>query len=213
MTHFYAWVAVPMNSDHDFMKVQVDKALETFSEEYPKESYSTECSCDVLGRRERAFHMASLLCGDLYNSVSQALNCRKRDWLDDQAVDYRSWWTTFTDYYDYAPDGFSPECVACHGTGHYTITSNPDALYDWYAIGGRYEGLFPSQRNWAYGREIHGWTDHLPMPAFIVMGDRRVIRPRTEKTVSMTPLQWRNRVKAVVGTYRHLTFVIVDMHI
>jgi hypothetical protein len=52
------------------------------------------------------------------------------------------WWRAYlaaleADSYAEAPD---PDCDGCGGTGRLATTSNPEGKWDWYRVGGRYQG-------------------------------------------------------------------------
>lgn len=55
-----------------------------------------------------------------------------------------------------------PDCEFCGGTGRYRTTSNPNAKWDWYVVGGRFTGVLDGYdptadpENWETCRLCHG---------------------------------------------------------
>jgi hypothetical protein len=55
----------------------------------------------------------------------------------------QAWNETKRDYTENHPAFNQPDpgCETCDGSGHYTSTYNPQSKWDWYRVGGRFDGL------------------------------------------------------------------------
>jgi len=74
-----------------------------------------------------------------------------------------------------------PECSSCKGSGKYETDRNPDSKWDWYEVGGRWEGYL---------------SEGLP-PRYRVLGDPNImtgagvkLRLRTDKGFSTFAVLW-----------------------
>lgn len=170
MSHFAVVVLLPRLQAAE-INAEIDRLLEPYSEnldvpEYPKACYCVSHDAKMHGRK-----MAEKLVGswneqrDLFNATQagKALQARLRaaheasDWdLHDTVAEEaqkqfrafkaefdQSWETTKRDYTENHPQygKADPECEDCDGTGTYLSSYNPDSKWDWYRVGGRFDGL------------------------------------------------------------------------
>lgn len=129
MTHHRVIVLLPEDNFSEIWQgiVALDKALAPFSEELETTPHLIECPCVGFDAEMHGTRMAQRLVGSWsYLNEEQA----------------RLWDETRRDYREYHPlyGKPAPDCAHCHGTGWKETTANPDAKYDYFCIGGRWNG-------------------------------------------------------------------------
>ena len=128
------------------MDSAVAALLEPFDENTAVPAYATDCYC-----KGHLAQQAGRVAADQEIGPLHELN--ERYWALPEAdrpewEDYIAPYQTVADRVEQAhplyhqPD---PACDACHGTGNRLTTYNPDSQWDWWVIGGRWDGwLHPS---------------------------------------------------------------------
>jgi hypothetical protein len=170
MSHFPVVVSVP-RLPADEMNSKVDELLAPYDEnmdvpEYPRECYCISGEAKMHGRkmadklvgswgdRKETFRdlpdyvaaraeMATAAAAedwDTYHRISDEQDARWSAWNADFAQDYE---TTKREYTEgHALFGKAdPECDTCNGAGTYASEYNPASKWDWYRVGGRFDGL------------------------------------------------------------------------
>lgn len=147
MSHFVTTVLIPLSTPSEFVESAVAALLAPFDENIEVEEYPTDCYClDNIARR------AGMAAADKEIGIFSEL--RERYWALPETE--RPEWTAYIAPYEAAaarveqshplyqkPD---PDCEDCQGTGTRLTTYNPDSQWDWWVIGGRWEGWM-SQTN------------------------------------------------------------------
>lgn len=169
MSHFVVGVIVP-KMPHGEISSHIDTLLAPYSEHLEVEPYDKECWCVNSEARQYGTQMANQLVGNiqerrnLFSEMQIVIDLRKlqretllvKDWetyevyedqLNDQwkafNADYFKAWEETCDTYEQShPMHLKPnlQCESCNGTGVYESTYNPQSKWDWYRVGGRWDG-------------------------------------------------------------------------
>ena len=141
MSHFTTLVLVEKkNQTEEEILNEVEKLLEPFDENLEVDPYTTECACIGNKAYNEAFEYT--------NSVKHIDEYRKEYWQ--LPPEERPKWKDFISDFEQIleekmknhplyrkPD---PDCSRCNGTGKYETTYNPNSKWDWWEIGGRWDG-------------------------------------------------------------------------
>jgi hypothetical protein len=165
MSHFYVIAIVPDTENVDIKEFIEDK-MGRYCESREVEPYDEECGCVGSQAYSDAWKAADKKFGTMDDLRKRFVPIREKI-LTGLGVDpsmgmYDEGWTREIEkavnvawkehrkeHEDYEaevkanhpmngkPD---PKCDECHGTGVYQSTYNPDSQWDWYRIGGRWDG-------------------------------------------------------------------------
>ncbi len=162
MSHFVTTVLIPTSTPSEFVESTVASLLEPYDENIEVEEYPTDCFC-IGNLAQRAGRVAA----DKEIGVFSEL--RERYWALPETA--RPEWTAYIAPYEAAAarvehthplyQKADPDCEDCQGTGTRMTTSNPDSQWDWWTIGGRWEGWL-SQTNSAPVTELLQDDDKIP---------------------------------------------------
>mgnify|MGYP001311871751 CR=1 FL=1 len=142
----------------------LDSVMEPFSENKEMEPYKTKCHCSgrALGNaahdavQEKFGEISYEIRKEFYarEDVKTILNGRNVMQLPDEEEDQiDNLWEEHAklkereafekEFIASHPelDGPDPECDSCEGTGERETTYNPDSKWDWFVVGGRWDGL------------------------------------------------------------------------
>ena len=176
MSHFTIGAIVPRGLTDEEITDLIADNMERYSEHRSVEPYPRPCYCVGFKARIHGQKMASMLVGslnerrDLFSSIPfvQLKRAAQRDAVKDgdfavaaeleQSIETH--WKTFNadfwkmrdetqrDYEEYHPlyGKPNPDCEECDGTGIETVTYNPDSKWDWYRVGGRWDGALTENR-------------------------------------------------------------------
>lgn len=139
MSHFVTLVLVP--NDSLDVKGTVESLLAPYNEEIAVAPYKTDCWC-IGGIAHRAGTDAA------DRDVEDMDVLRTRYWAlpDAERPTWEAWihdWMAVADRVEQThplyqkPD---PQCEDCHGFGQRLTTYNPNSQWDWWTIGGRWDG-------------------------------------------------------------------------
>jgi hypothetical protein len=139
MSHFVTFVLVPKDS------LDVDEAVSTllapYDEAIPVAPYKTDCYCIDEIARQAGVEAADRAHGNMNDLRTRYWNLPK-----EKRPTWKAWtagWTVIADRVEQAhplyqkPD---PDCEECQGSGQRLTTYNPDSQWDWWVIGGRWNG-------------------------------------------------------------------------
>lgn len=149
MSHYVALVLVESQHQTDEeIQMRVADLLSAFDENTQVEPYERECDC-----------IGSLACYEAARAVEEAgeagrikpIDDLRREWAtlpEDQRTKDR--WQAMTHVAQRIYDDTvwqspnrnkpNPECTVCGGTGTHKSTYNPISKWDWWRIGGRWDG-------------------------------------------------------------------------
>ncbi len=139
MSHFVTLVLVPKDSLD--VKGAVESLLAPYDEEITVAPYETDCYCIGGIARHAGVQAADREVGDMND-----LRTRYWNLPEEGRPTWEAWtaaWTAAADRTEKAhplyqkPD---PQCEDCQGSGKRMTTYNPDSQWDWWTIGGRWDG-------------------------------------------------------------------------
>lgn len=157
MSHFTVVVLVPqsevpvpgeINFEAGLLEV-VERMLAPFDETLEAPKYQRECRCAARAVSREADARALLETGLTWKGLRESWWDKTEEekalssWEDHikPLVDAEARFTAEL-MVDAKP---SEDCDECHGTGFYTSTYNPLSQWDWYQVGGRWDGHFQSK--------------------------------------------------------------------
>lgn len=142
MSHFTVGVILPLGTNGPAKRV-IDGLLSAYDEGHSVAPYPRPCSCIGWVAKKRCSERANRLVGVIDRERSS--DEMKRDW-----------WETKQGYLPYEPDFNLPDpnCEECHGSGTYMSTYNPSSKWDWFQIGGRWNGCLPNGSNEIVVKEL-----------------------------------------------------------
>jgi len=164
VSHFYAVVLVPRESTD--IEYEVKKLLASYDEDIQVEEYDKKCWCVNREARSAGWKAAEDKFGsfnDLRESYWKKIKIKipshikfgsdeywRRESEAKEELDWGEFTSHFTSYSDQFtknhPDYDKPslECDECSGGGTYKSNYNPDSKWDWWVIGGRWDGVINS---------------------------------------------------------------------
>lgn len=158
MSHSFVMVILPKKTKIEDAEKAVDKILKPFNENKRVKGYQRPCYCigqeartEVSALTDLQFSSWESLRKDFYDQ-EKIKELSKIDPFSDE-IDVE--WQTFTkaraeaerEAFENHPNKLSPkkDCGSCKGEGTYKSTYNPKAKWDWYSIGGRWNGVIKGQ--------------------------------------------------------------------
>lgn len=169
MSHFSVVVLLPRLAS-DEMNAEIKRLLEPFNENLEVDAYPHVCYCVGSIAKKHGREMADKLVGTwesrreafnqsetgkiLESNLKAARDAENWDWNEvirsERDMLYQifnaefdqSWEQTKRDYTENHP-AFAqpdPDCEECDGTGFYISTYNPQSQWNWYRVGGRFDG-------------------------------------------------------------------------
>lgn len=141
MSHFVTTVLIPQSTPPDAVESAVAALLEPFDENTEVDTYPTGCYC--LGNLA---HRAGIAVAE--REIGAFDRLRGQYWALPETE--RPEWSAYVAPYKAVVDRIEQahplyqkpdlDCEDCHGTGIRLTTYNPDSQWDWWEIGGRWEG-------------------------------------------------------------------------
>jgi len=165
MSHFVTVALVNADKEHE-LNEELERMMAPYDENMEVPEYKAKCYC--------VGHLAETECDtEAYNIVGNELNTSidqlretyqerlKQDNLHPMSEEARVIWESITNQFRNAvtatkrellskrDDVDSPdaECDNCHGTGEYLTIYNPKSKWDYFVIGGRYDGWIGDGKN------------------------------------------------------------------
>jgi hypothetical protein len=140
MSHFSTVVILP-KAYEDEPEAMVNEMLDPFDENTEVEEYDRKCYCKGRLAIDAGYEEAEKKLGTIDE-------LRDRYWAleADKRPAWEEWITPFEKARDEVAQAhpmrgkYDPNCEDCHGTGTYRSTYNPDSQWDWWRIGGRWDG-------------------------------------------------------------------------
>ncbi len=149
MSHSFVVVLVPEGTED--VESAVEKALEPFNEATQVESYQKGCHCvgwtaQVESRKAAGATAAEAASVADFNALRDAYwntpESERPEWEEHIAAYQAVYEPLFKQLHEAHPlyEKLDPSCEECSGTGTYETTYNPKSKWDWYRIGGRWDG-------------------------------------------------------------------------
>jgi hypothetical protein len=120
----------------------VEEALEPFSEHLEVDPYDHECYCVGSEARTAATKQAE-------EQLGKTIGDYRTEYHSKEMTHYTPWSDHIKPFIDLVEkfekqhplyQKYSPDCEECNGTGYYEATYNPQSKWDWYVVGGRWNG-------------------------------------------------------------------------
>lgn len=140
MSHFFTVVLVRPTDGVD-INTQVENLLAPFNEDLEVPAYDKDCYCIGRIAHNYGFDIAS-------QKVGAIQSFRDKYWAmpEDQRPEWKEFIFEFEKINEEVAKAHplyekpNPECEECNGTGKYPSTYNPQSEWDWWDIGGRWNG-------------------------------------------------------------------------
>lgn len=134
MSHFTCYVLVPKDTPFDAFQPYLDRVFEPFNENREVSPYPEKCWCVGSVERRRIYAAVEAAYpnpndDDALWSARRAMQARLLEDPNNAAL--------------CAPEA---DCEECHGTGIYQSTYNPESKWDWWRVGGRWDGAIQGER-------------------------------------------------------------------
>ena len=162
MSHFLTLVLVPAETPREGIKDAVAQLLAPFDENIDVDAYPVDCAC-----RNGIAEWAGRVAAD--REVGSLATLRDR-YLAVPFAD-RPNWTTFMAPYQAVVERVAhahplyqqpdPQCDDCQGTGTRLSTYNPDSQWDWWAIGGGWDGSWHPDNVLPVRDLLAAWGQHV----------------------------------------------------
>ena len=150
MTHYFVIALVKKDQVEDAEEI-ISKRMQPYWEEREVRPYDHKCYCINRIAEADGYKTADKKYGDMTH-----LRETYRKGLDDKTIidTDKSWRFHIQKHLDCVkevskkhpmfekPD---PNCEECKGSGTYKSTYNPDSKWDWYSLGGRWNGVIKKQ--------------------------------------------------------------------
>lgn len=207
MSHFMLCVLVPKDCPNP--EAYIGRQMEPFNENIEVPEYGKACYCIGSQAREDS-HEAGLMAvdakkfDDIRDRFHSLGNIKKlhvkihdaRQKGDYETVDYldgevnRAWKEYLKPFNAVEADALAhhknkndpdPKCEECEGTGTHKSTYNPNSKWDWYVIGGRWDGEIQnsphrSDNGFNFGEEHHKLVNN-SRSVHDILADEKLVIP------------------------------------
>jgi hypothetical protein len=257
MSHFMAIVITDLVDSPSSTEIEsaVEDLLEPYNENTEVDEYKTSCSCsrwNLTNAVREALLKEGLSIGQLQDELAERIKNGELGRLPNYEKDPEGWddffkrretlWKEMSKSYFEREEALSkmlkeeffkpdPECEDCHGSGKYMTTYNPNSKWDWWVIGGRWDGVIRSLESIddGIGGFNFGPEYHMLERNTIVLRDIEDVTPYTIITPdgkwhargemgwfgmsSHDKDDWEDVVKEIYELYSENIAVGVDCHI
>lgn len=154
MSHFVVLVLVPKTEDEKEIEAAIGRALEPFDENQAVPEYEEKCSCIGMAARGEVREAITKEFGTWDNLRRSFHEKRPKDEDPWGAVRDAAWKEFIAPVLAFEKkamddhpkkDSPAPDCEDCKGTGTRMTTYNPKSKWDWWTIGGRWNGYFDAK--------------------------------------------------------------------
>lgn len=150
MSHFSVTVLIPGDTPLNEIEDAVTRLLAPYDEDIETEPYEEKCRCVGCDAGTDARQRAEAET-DFHGRRAAMLMDRP----DERGDEWDAKWARMCDECDasrdrilaadHRKDDADLECDECHGTGTRMSTYNPESKWDWYVIGGRWDGYITDE--------------------------------------------------------------------
>jgi hypothetical protein len=147
MSHFFTVAILPSETSASHIEPALAKLMAPFDENISVDTYQAVCGC----KGREAIEESKKIVENQYGTMD-SIGKKFREELDYE-IEHdemsRLWKKAITPYMlalkiavnkHPKKNTFDSKCSLCHGRGRYPSTYNPRSKWDWYVIGGRYDG-------------------------------------------------------------------------
>jgi len=143
MSHFLLGVILPEKVERKAVRAYVEKVLEPYDENMEVAPYARPCGCGEWRAQQRADAIAAEETGLTWDALRETFRLKPEEERTQEAwtehvASLREAEKRALARMEQKPD---PDCSECHGRGTYTSTYNPNRKWDWWQIGGRWDGV------------------------------------------------------------------------
>ena len=150
MSHFLVYAIVPKGV---VIESHVERLMEPYNEARDVPPYDHKCYC--VGKIAKRFVEHDMLVKRGFNTLEEFRNSLPKveskldkdgqpefEWPPRAPQEWKMYWDECDKVFAEHPqkNDADPTCDECKGTGFYKSTYNPDSKWDWYMIGGRWDG-------------------------------------------------------------------------
>lgn len=230
MSHFTLDIIHPSAVTGDNLTKHIEAVMSPFDENTEVDPYPHKCSCVGYDARRFATDEAWRAIGT-YDVARAAFFERHPEFADLSPFDDRvddAWFAEVVKPHDEKEaellatrtdrEAADPECDECSGTGLYQSTYNPKSKWDWWSVGGRWDGYMPNGKNtidigealasdkfispFAILTPDGQWIERGSMGWFAIVSDQKETRE-----------QWNEKVREILGKHTGCSITVVDCHI
>jgi len=241
MSHFVVLALVPKGTRNaeDF----INTVMEPFSEEIEVPEYETECWCVGEEARNHArLETENKFPIDKLREIHQGAveACCKKYGLDHTKYDH---WMNPDERVEADTDVLwkmsleprnkfeaeceknhpaygkpNPKCDECNGTGKRKTTYNPDAHWDWFEIGGRWDNYLPNKKNKMSAQDLLDTPKKDWIPYAVITPDGKWCQHGKMGWFGMSldeksSKDWGTEVLEVLKAHKDCMAHVVDCHI
>ena len=232
MSHYTCLVLIPNDTLPDQVEDAVEALLEPYSENRETEPYETKCYC--------VNHEAQMSVGEEYRTRIDAL--RKKfheenplppgaqhifDLTEEQDEEYKlKWQAAIAPLVAWEKEKVAAHpmfqkpqasCEDCQGTGIRTSEANPEGYWDWWVIGGRWDGMLPGKRNMVPTPDVlKHWDDSDGTYSMVTPDGQWHARGKMGwfgmSNDNDSLAEWRARQRQIMADYPETFAVVCDLH-
>lgn len=234
MSHFVAVVLVPKDTPAEDIPGVVEGLLEPYNEQIEVAPYDEECYC-VNSAARRAIRPGTSARLDAARAEFVAPEGADEDEVDQKWREFIKPILEEEDALMQAHPEFNkpkPDCEECNGTGVRQTTYNPKSKWDWWRIGGRWDGWLRGLEalpgdGFNFGPQYESAERNIcpvmeispPFPPFAIvlpdgtwaekgeMGWWGIVSNAKDKA------RWEEQTQTIFAQYADCIAVAVDMHI
>ena len=147
MSHFVVGVIVPLGTTKENLEWVVEELLAPYDENMEIDEYETDCGCAEWKAHQKATSKAVEGLGSSmeelregYDALPEDVRPEWKDWIKPLTALQENWEQKFL-----KTEKPKADCFDCGGTGKYMTTYNPDSKWDWWRVGGRWDGLISKE--------------------------------------------------------------------
>lgn len=155
MSHFFVVAILPKDTPADQTEDVVEKLMAQYSEELAVPEYEQDCYCVGREAKDRARTATKAEVGEFQSPVTSGRNFF--DFTKEETRLHDDAYAVYEASYDEVaarilsadPDALkpNPDCEECGGSGKVKRTYNPLSKWDWYVVGGRWDGAIQNNRH------------------------------------------------------------------
>jgi hypothetical protein len=197
MSHFVTVVLVKRGPD---VEEQIERLMAPYSEHIEADPYQRNCWCVGRKAQVRAQAAATQAVGSIADLRERFTKYERQELVKASPFDHSSeelldeqqqvWQQKYMRPYKLAEqaaldadpekEAADPQCEECEGTGKETTTYNPKSKWDWYVIGGRWDGWIQGTERTSPDGGFNFGDEHHQLKLNSVLGDEYLAKLRKD---------------------------------